>query len=240
MKFAGKIEPGIVSGVVTESKYIAGGYIVCQTVQEMESLKYGVKVNGLPCYVYTDNQLYRWTWDSDDHSQTGTGEWTLDTGSQEIREELDALTARVDAIEEVYLTALNVDNASIVCTMGEDDDELAIKGFTDALAGQMLVKDITNGVSSVKWVNPLSKAELDQAVADARAAAVDSSNYATIAGNEAASATYSAAQAHQSYLDTKNLFWFGSIAEYNDLESLDAGVIYCVTAGTVQQGSGGE
>lgn len=64
MKFPGKLEAGLQSGVLTESKYIKGTYIVFSTETEKNDFtKCGCKevlVKGTKCYVASEKQEYRW------------------------------------------------------------------------------------------------------------------------------------------------------------------------------------
>ena len=60
MKFAGIIEPGVASGIVTYGKYVQGGYVVVQTVAERDSIPAGVLVDGMPVYISTMRVLYRY------------------------------------------------------------------------------------------------------------------------------------------------------------------------------------
>ena len=89
-----------------------------------------------------------------------------------------------------------------------DSEGLTIKGYDDARHGQMLVKDNTDGIS---WIDPVSDASLQQAVADAEAAKNQASNYATLAGNSAADASTSAGTAERINQQTmswiNNKFW---------------------------------
>lgn len=61
MKFAGIIEPGVASGVVTEGKYVKGSYVVVSTTAERNSIPNGVRVPGMPVYVSEINTLFRWS-----------------------------------------------------------------------------------------------------------------------------------------------------------------------------------
>lgn len=60
MRFAGTIEPGVASGIVTYGKYVQGGYVVVQTVQERNTIPAGVLVDGMPVYVSGMKLLYRY------------------------------------------------------------------------------------------------------------------------------------------------------------------------------------
>lgn len=107
---------------------------------------------------------------------------------------------------------------------------LSIKGYNSAAQGQMLVKDATLGLT---WVNPVSDAALQQAVADATAASTQAGNYATAAGNSASEADTSAQTAERINQQTmswvNNKFWWGTIEEYNNLEEVIEGTYYFVS-----------
>lgn len=59
MRFAGILEPGVASGLITYAKYIQGGYIVVNTIQERDALAAGITVEGTPVYVVSENREYR-------------------------------------------------------------------------------------------------------------------------------------------------------------------------------------
>lgn len=109
---------------------------------------------------------------------------------------------------------------------------LTLKGYDAATQGQMLVKDATNGLA---WVNPVNDTQLQQAVAKSEAAASNAGNYATAAGNSAASADTSAQQATRINEQTmnwfNNKFWWGTVEEYNALESISPDTFYFITTG---------
>lgn len=89
-KVYGKLEPGLADGVVTEAKYVKGGYIVVQTIEERDNLaaaKKNVLVVGSAVYVCnpgSENQpagLYRYqgiisntpSWAYESASSSGSG-----------------------------------------------------------------------------------------------------------------------------------------------------------------------
>ena len=66
MRFAGIVEPGVSTGVVTSSQYIKGGYAVFQTQAEYElyiatygNMDDSVIVKGMPLYVVETEKLFR-------------------------------------------------------------------------------------------------------------------------------------------------------------------------------------
>lgn len=119
------------------------------------------------------------------------------------------------------------DNSSIVYS--PESKQFSIKDYNIAKQGQMLVKDSKKGIT---WIDPLSDKQLNDAVAAATAQATQAGNYAVQAGNYATDAMTSAAQAeriNQVTMDWVNSkFWWGDIAEYNQLESIEEGTFYFV------------
>ena len=108
-----------------------------------------------------------------------------------------------------------------------DDSGLSIKGYDDARQGQMLVKDNTLGLA---WIDPLSPAELNNAVAASERAAGNASNSAQIASNKAVEASASASTAERINQVTtewvNDKFWWGTIDEYNALTEIKEGRFY--------------
>jgi len=107
---------------------------------------------------------------------------------------------------------------------------LTLKGYANASQGQMLVKDNTNGLT---WVNPVSDQVLQTYAAAAEASKNEAAAQAIVAGNKAVEASTSATQANQINQQTiawfNNKFWWGTLAEYNELESIDPGTFYFIT-----------
>lgn len=97
-------------------------------------------------------------------------------------------------------------------------DRLSIKGFEEANQGQILAKDETEGVV---WIDPLSDTSLQSAVNAASDSADRAGQSAVVAGNYAASAIQSAAS-------VENKFWYGTIDEYNALETVSNSTIYII------------
>ena len=110
-----------------------------------------------------------------------------------------------------------------------DNEGLSIKGYKEAKQGQMLVKDSILGLT---WIDPISDAQLQQAVAAATAQAQQAGNYASQAGSSAASASESAKTAQrineQTMKFVNDKFWWGSLEEYNNLETITEGTFYFV------------
>lgn len=98
------------------------------------------------------------------------------------------------------------------------NNEVSIKGFEEATQGQMLVKDQAEGAV---WINPISDASLQNAVNNASNSAGQASQSAITAGNFAAEAIQAASQ-------IENKFWYGTINEYNDLETVNKSTIYII------------
>lgn len=124
------------------------------------------------------------------------------------------------------LANLADDKSTIYMT---EDEHLSIKGYESASHGQMLVKDTIQGLT---WVNPVSDQSLQQAVQTATAQAAQAGQYATQAGNSAIAAHISeqvAQRINEQTMDwVNNKFWWGTISEYNTLESIDEGTFYFI------------
>lgn len=99
-----------------------------------------------------------------------------------------------------------------------NENKISIKGFKDANQGQMLVKDQTEGVV---WIDPLSDTSLQSAVNAASNSADRASQSAVAAGNFAADAIQAASKAD-------NKFWYGTMEEYNALETVSKSTIYII------------
>ena len=98
------------------------------------------------------------------------------------------------------------------------DKGLSLKGYKEATQGQMLVKDTTLGLA---WVNPLSDATLQEAVQQANDAASRASGSAITAGNYAG-------QAIQAAAEVQRKFWYGTMDEYNALQTIYRDTIYVI------------
>lgn len=99
-----------------------------------------------------------------------------------------------------------------------DDDGLSLKGYEDAAQGQMLVKDDIEGLT---WIDPVSDQSLQEAVRAAEASADRASGSAITAGNFAAEAIQAAAEVERK-------FWYGTMEEYNNLETIYHNTIYVI------------
>lgn len=99
-----------------------------------------------------------------------------------------------------------------------DEDGLSLKGYDGATQGQMLVKDEHNGLA---WINPVSDSSLQEAATSAQASAIQAGSSAVVAGNYAGDAIR-AAEA------VENKFWFGTIDEYNALDTIHRSTIYVI------------
>jgi hypothetical protein len=95
----------------------------------------------------------------------------------------------------------------------------------------MLVKDNRNGIA---WVNPVSDAQIQTAVAAAEGYANDAANSVVRANNavqEAEQARDTAQRINDKTMEfVNNKFWWGHIDEYNELPSIEAGTFYFVRA----------
>ena len=98
------------------------------------------------------------------------------------------------------------------------DKGLSLKGYKEAAQGQMLVKDTTLGLA---WINPVSDQSLQEAVRDAQQSADRASQSAVVAGNFAGEAIQAKAE-----VDRK--IWFGSMEEYNALETIYHDTVYII------------
>lgn len=98
------------------------------------------------------------------------------------------------------------------------DKGLSLKGYEGANQGQMLVKDEQVGLA---WVDPVSDESLQEAVQAANDAATRSSTSAIQAGNWAGEAAQSAAAVERK-------FWYGTMEEYNNLETIYPSTIYVI------------
>ena len=82
----------------------------------------------------------------------------------------------------------------------------------------MLVKDETEGLA---WINPVSDQSLQEAVHAADESASRASTSAIQAGNFAGDAIQAAAQVERK-------FWYGTMDEYNNLETVNRSTIYVI------------
>lgn len=110
-----------------------------------------------------------------------------------------------------------------------DNNGLTIKGYNEAKQGQILTKDAEAGLI---WKNPVDTTQLNEAVAAATAKATEASNAALAANNSAVDADRSAKTSEIINQQTMNFvnekFWWGTLEEYNKLESITEGTIYLV------------
>ena len=60
MKFAGIIEPGVASGIVTRGQYVQGSYVVVKDIAERDAIADGVLVIGTPVYISDLQKTQRW------------------------------------------------------------------------------------------------------------------------------------------------------------------------------------
>lgn len=65
MKFAGIIEPGIRLGIVTESRWVKGGYVVVEKREDLITIPEGVFVKGTPVYIAEEDIVLRFTGNAD-------------------------------------------------------------------------------------------------------------------------------------------------------------------------------
>ena len=107
---------------------------------------------------------------------------------------------------------------------------LTIKGYESANQGDMLVKDAELGLT---WVKPLTPTDLQNYVAAAYESAQQAGTSAVNAGNAAVRAENALTEAR--YINEATMahvndkFWWGTIEEYNALESINAGTFHFIT-----------
>ncbi len=86
MRFAGILEAGRVDGILVESQYVQGTYIVVKDIPARTDLElnFGVLTFGTVCYVQSENKEYRWVPNNknykvpsneDDNSYLKEGHW---------------------------------------------------------------------------------------------------------------------------------------------------------------------
>lgn len=105
----GVLRPGTTVGYVVNSKYIQGGYVVVQTIEERDALldtsvyeDRAAIVNGSPVYVAEENKVYR--------RNVEASSWEEDTANlQEITAELSALKEAVTNLSNVKADQSYVD-----------------------------------------------------------------------------------------------------------------------------------
>lgn len=144
----------------------------------------------------------------------------LDTGKLKIG---NGKTKWKDLKYQNETYTLSVDEKSLILN---SENKISLVGYEEAKQGQMLVKDANKGLA---WVNPVSETVFNEAVGNAQAAAAQAGNYATQAGNKAIAADISAKNAARALeIIQHDIFWFGTIAEYNALESITEDKIYVI------------
>lgn len=144
----------------------------------------------------------------------------LDTGKLKIGNGSSSWKA-LPYLNETY--ELSADGKSLILN---SENKISLVGYEEAKQGQMLVKDVNKGLA---WVNPVNETIFNEAVGNAQAAAAQAGNYATKAGNQAVMAELSAKNAARALdIIQHDIFWFGTIAEYNALESITEDKIYVI------------
>lgn len=154
------------------------------------------------------------------------GDSNLDIPNFIIR---DPLSNQILLYDETLQAWVNKDLADTESIIYLAERGLTIKGYDEAKQGYMLVKDSTEGLS---WVAPLSDTQLQQQVAAAEASKNRAAEFATAAGSSAVTAEYAAGQAQrindQTMNYVNNKFWWGSVEEYNALDSISPGTFYFI------------
>ena len=144
----------------------------------------------------------------------------LDTGKLKIG---DGKTSWNSLKYQNETYTLSVDEKSLILN---SENKIGLVGYEEAKQGQMLVKDVNKGLA---WVNPVNETVFNEAVGNAQAAAAQAGNYATKAGNQAVMAELSAKNAARALdIIQHDIFWFGTVAEYNALESITEDKIYVI------------
>jgi hypothetical protein len=143
----------------------------------------------------------------------------------------DPLSNQVLLYDESLQAWVNKDLADKESIIYLAERGLTIKGYDDAGQGYMLVKDQTEGLA---WIKPITDTQLQQSVTAATAAKDQAGVYSTQAGNSAVEADTAAKTAqiinNQTMTYVNDKFWWGSIEEYNALESINPGTFYFITA----------
>lgn len=167
---------------------------------------------------YPTNALFRWNDSSYIPVVAGGGSIPAEIEDPSNRDVL-----LYDEESEVWKNYKLVDDNSLIYL--NENGGLSIKHYEDAKQGQMLVKD---NVEGLYWVDPVSDASLQEAVRNANAAATRASTSATQAGNFAADAVQSAVRAETAAQAVDNKFWYGTMEEYNNLETVSQSTIYVI------------
>ena len=137
----GVLVPGTTAGVVTESKYIKGGYIVVQTIDEMNALldksiyeDSELFVNGSPVYVVEVNKVYR--------RDVNVGEWVEDTANlEDIIQEIANIQNDISGVNSVLDT--KADKSEIPTNISQlKNDVNFVDANTDALQNYYNKTDI--------------------------------------------------------------------------------------------------
>lgn len=152
IKVPGRFIPGTINGVVVDSKYVKGGYIVVETELERDKLvDSDAIVPGSKVYVVDNGKEYIYNHSTD----TGVSEWTdtfqdvLDI-KKELQEQIDSVETRIpNVVEEVFnekapqLIDDRID--SKVSTITEDITEAATNAATErvesAISGTYVTTD---------------------------------------------------------------------------------------------------
>ena len=141
----------------------------------------------------------------------------------------DPLSSQVLLYDESLQAWVNKDLADTESIIYLAERGLTIKGYDEAKQGYMLVKDATEGLT---WIPPLSSEQLQQQVAAAEESKNKAAVSATNAGNSAVAAATAEGNANRINQQTMNYvnekFWWGSVEDYNALESINPGTFYFI------------
>lgn len=131
MRFAGLIEPGIQDGRVTRAQFVEGSYIVVNTIADRDAItRPGIRINGVPVYVVSEKQLYRWSdesngWEKDNTVELGylyQGEFYRVKSGSEYSEKVDKSTQKL-YIDKVSNSAYYCDGTNFILLAGGGSGE---------------------------------------------------------------------------------------------------------------------
>lgn len=167
---------------------------------------------------YPTNALFRWGGESYIPVVAGGGSIPA-----EIEDPSDRDVLLYDEDSEVWKNYKLVDDNSLIYL--NENGGLSIKHYEDAKQGQMLVKDNTEGLY---WVDPVSDQSLQEATTRAQNSALQAGTSAVQSGNYAADSLQSAIRAENAVDAVERKFWYGTMSEYNALETIYATTIYVI------------
>lgn len=114
IKVPGTFEAGTVDGILTDSKYIRGGYISVSTHQELEDLGSGVKVPGTKVYVEEEDLIYTFV-----KNEQGELVYKTESAELDVAKELEDL--KKHKVSRYEAPVIEERRAYIVKPDGNDD-----------------------------------------------------------------------------------------------------------------------